>query len=237
MHRFASSGQATDVGHVRAHNEDACRVEPASALLVVADGMGGHVAGEVASQVAVDVVSDVAGPQGRGLGDALAAAHRAIAEAPAQGRGVPGMGTTCVACRGSDHGLAVAWVGDSRAYVYRSGTLEAITRDHSHVQALVDQGRLAPEDAAAHPQRHVLARCLGAMPLERTDVDEREITAGSGDRVLLCTDGLTGELDDGRIAQVLAAHEDDEAAARALVATALEAGGRDNVTAIVATLA
>lgn len=233
--RLSSIGQGTDRGRWREQNEDALRVGSAS-LLVVADGMGGHPCGEVASQVAADATVEAVTGNGQSLGDALAAAHAAVLRAAEDGRGAPGMGTTCVACRLRAGGLEVAWVGDSRGYLLRAGRLDPLTRDHSEVQLLVEQGALTPEQAARHPGRHMLARALGIGALERAEVDERTVPPASGDRVVLCSDGLTAELDDDDIAAVLARHPDDQAAADALIGAALEAGGRDNVTVIVATV-
>lgn len=210
------------------------RIDAAAALLVVADGMGGHPCGEVASAVAADAA--VANAPETSLRDALAAAHEQVLQAADDGRGAPGMGTTCVACRLGADGLEVGWVGDSRAYRLRDGALEALTRDHSEVQLLVEQGALTPEQAARHPGRHMLARALGIGSLERDEIDQRTLPAAPGDRVLLCSDGLTGELEDARIEALLVGEPDDQAAADALLGAALEAGGQDNVTVVVATV-
>lgn len=235
--RFATMGQGSDRGRWREQNEDAARVDAESALLVVADGMGGHPCGDVASQVAADTVAQAAGDLRISLGDALAGAHAAVLQAAEDGRGSAGMGTTCVACRLGRDGLEVAWVGDSRAYRLRAGALEALTRDHSEVQLLVDQGALTPEQATRHPGRHMLARALGVGPLERSEVDDRTLPAAPGDRVLLCSDGLTSELEDGQIEALVAAHPGDQDAVDALIGAALEAGGRDNITVAMGTVA
>lgn len=233
---FASMGQGSDRGHRREHNEDALRVEADTGLLLVADGMGGHPCGDVASRVAADAVADALAAGAGNLVDAVGQADAAVLAAAEDGTGAPGMGTTCVACRGSADGLEFAWVGDSRGYLLRGGRLEALTRDHNEAQYLVDEGLLAPEQAAHHPGRHMLARALGLGGLERSEIDTRTVPAASGERVLLCSDGLTGELDDERIAGLLHQHSDDQAAVDALIEAALAAGGHDNVTVVVATV-
>ncbi len=220
----------------RQRNEDSLGVHPDAGLLVVADGLGGHAAGDVASRMAVDVVEAAAVDEGQTLAQALRAAHAALIEAGRDGRGAPGMGTTCVACQLHGRLLEIAWVGDSRLYRMRDGRLEQLSRDHSYVQSLVDAGELTVEAAATHPQRHVLAQCLGGAAADGIEVEAQTIPAEPGDRLLLCTDGLTGELADARIAELLAAEADDGRAAQALVDASLAAGGHDNVTVIVATV-
>lgn len=233
---FASAGERTDVGRMRRRNEDSLRVHREAGLLVVADGMGGHAGGDVASRMAVERVEVAAVEEGQTLAEALRSAHEALREAERDGRGAPGMGTTCVACRLHGRLLEVAWVGDSRLYRMRDGRLQQLSRDHSLVQSLVDAGELSAEAAAIHPQRHILAQCLGGAAAEGVKVEVETLPAEPGDRVLLCTDGLTGAIEDARIAELLAAEPDDTRAADALVAAALDAGGHDNVTVIVATV-
>jgi protein phosphatase len=234
--RFASIGQGSDRGHRRESNEDALRVDGQRGLLLVADGMGGHPCGDVASRVAADAVVDALAAGAGNLIDAIARAEKAVLTAAEDGTGMPGMGTTCVACRGCTEGLEIAWVGDSRCYRLRDGRLEALTRDHNEAQYLVDEGLLKPEQAQHHPGRHMLARALGLGGLERSEIDCCTVPAAPGDRALLCSDGLTGEIGDERIAEILNQHADDQTAVDALIEAALAAGGHDNVTAIVATV-
>ncbi|MFW5970180.1 MAG: PP2C family protein-serine/threonine phosphatase, partial [Halofilum sp. (in: g-proteobacteria)] len=198
--------------------------------------MGGHAGGDVASRMAAEVVEAAVVDDGQTLEQALRLAHVALIEAGREGRGAPDMGTTCVACRLHGRLLETAWVGDSRLYRMRGGRLDQLSRDHSYVQSLVDAGELTAEAVATHPRRHVLAQCLGGATPEDLEVEAHTIPAEPGDRLLLCTDGLTGELADARIAELLAAEPDDRHAARALVDAALAAGGHDNVTVIVATV-
>lgn len=233
--RFASVASGSVVGHVRDHNEDAVRVNEDAALLVVADGMGGHAAGEVASRITVDVMESAVAGRSADLGDAMVEAHSAILQAARDGRGAPGMGTTCAACRRTETGLELAWVGDSRIYRQRTGELRRLSRDHSYVQTLVDAGMLTPEEATRHPDRNILSRCLGGEPLDRAGVDRGVRSLQDGDRILVCSDGLTGELSDDEISDVLSVHPDDQDAVDALIGQALAAGGHDNVTVIVAT--
>lgn len=234
--RFASIGQGSDRGHRRENNEDALRVDAQAGLLLVADGMGGHPCGDVASRVAADALVHALAPGPGNLVDAIARADAAVLAAAEDGTGMPGMGTTCVACRGCAEGLEIAWVGDSRGYLLRAGRLEALTRDHNEAQYLVDEGLLNLEQAAHHPGRHMLARALGLGGLERSEIDTRTVPAAPGDRVLLCSDGLTGELDDVRIAEALDQHADDQVSVDALIEAALAAGGHDNVTVVLATV-
>ena len=231
---FASVGERTDTGRARRRNEDSLRVNRDAGLLVVADGMGGHPAGDVASMLAGEAVERAVVDAGFTLAEAVRAAHRTIVEAGREGRGAPGMGTTCVACCLRGRLLETAWVGDSRLYGFRGGRLEQLSRDHSWVQSLVEAGELGAEAADRHPERHVLAQCLGSH--EGVEVEAETIDVEPGQRLLLCTDGLTGELDEATIAAVLREEPDDRRAADALVERALAAGGGDNVTVVVATV-
>ncbi len=218
----------TDRGLVRDHNEDVLLVRPP--LYVVADGMGGHRAGEVAAAIAVEQLGAEldAGRivDGVSLGAALLVAG---AEVRARGTGDrAGMGTTVVAILLDGSRAWVAHVGDSRAYLLRAGTLEQLTADHTLVGELVRRGRLTPAQAATDTRRHVLTRALGASD-DAPDV--RALPLAPGDRLLLCSDGLAGVVPDARIGSLLG-QGDPEAAADALVAAALAAGGPDNVTVI-----
>lgn len=232
---FASVASGSVVGCVRDHNEDAVRVNERAGLLVVADGMGGHAAGEVASRLVADVMESAVAGRGLDLADAMVEANEAVIKAASDGRGAPGMGTTCVACRPIEPGLELAWVGDSRLYRMRDGDLRLLSHDHSYVQTLVDAGMLAAEEASHHPERNVLSRCIGLERLGRADIDRAVRSLCSGDRILLCSDGLTGEIPDGDIADILGCHPSDQEAVDALIELALAAGGHDNISVIVAT--
>ena len=231
---FAGVGERTDTGRSRRRNEDSLRVNRDAGLLVVADGMGGHPAGDVASMMAGEAVERAVVDGGFTLAEAVRAAHRSIVDAGREGHGAPGMGTTCVACCLRGRLLETAWVGDSRLYRFRDGQLEQLSRDHSWVQSLVDAGELAADAVDRHPERHVLAQCLGSP--DGVEVEAETVGVEPGQRLLLCTDGLTGEVDEATIAGVLRDQPDDRRAADELVEAALAAGGGDNVTVIVATI-
>ncbi|MEN8175577.1 MAG: protein phosphatase 2C domain-containing protein [Pseudomonadota bacterium] len=227
-----SVGAESHIGTARENNEDALSVRSELGLWVVADGMGGAAAGEVASALAVEeIVARVA--RGEGLVEAIQGAHRAILAAPARGRGSVGMGTTVVALRLHPNSYELAWVGDSRAYLFREGKLRQLSRDHSLVQSMVDRGEITPQEARFHPHRNIITRVLGA--LESTGVMSERVggTTHRGDVLLLCTDGLNGEIDDETISAVLSAAEGPQKAAERLVEAALSAGGQDNITALV----
>ncbi len=231
----ATFGSRTDVGCVRDHNEDSLVVAPP--LFVVADGMGGHAAGEVASEIAVRVLSDRAPehPDSEELGRAVQAANHAILKAAHEGRGREGMGTTCTAAMLEGERLVIAQVGDSRAYLLHRGHLQQLTRDHSLVADLVEAGQITAEEARVHPQRSVITRALGSDP--RTVADLYEINVEAGDRLLLCSDGLSGMVLDADIEATMSRVRDPQRCASQLVNEAIAAGGHDNVTVIVADVA
>ena len=225
-------GSRTDVGCVREQNEDSLVVAPP--LFVVADGMGGHAAGEVASEIAVETIAKNAPehPDPDVLAAAVEEANRAIIDAAVTGEGRAGMGTTCTAAMLEEDRLVIAQVGDSRAYLLHHGCLSQITRDHSLVAALVEAGRITPEEARVHPQRSVITRALGNDPATRPDIFEVNVEAG--DRLLLCSDGLSGMVLDHDIEEVMNRVRDPQRCASQLVNQAIAAGGQDNVTVIVA---
>lgn len=224
-------GSRTDVGRVRAHNEDSLIVAPP--LYVVCDGMGGHATGEVASEIAVSTIADLA-PQhadAEALGKAVEAANHAIIRAAREGLGREGMGTTCTAAILDHERLVVAQVGDSRAYLLHKGHLQQLTRDHSLMADMIESGQITPEEAKTHPRRAVITRALGSNP--HTSPDLYEINVEPGDRLLLCSDGLSGMLEDYEIKDVLSRISDPQQCASQLVNEANEAGGMDNITAVV----
>ncbi len=230
------SGSATDVGRVRTSNQDVALEDPD--LFAVADGMGGHAGGEVAARVAVDALraSFQRHPSVEGLRRAVAEANRAVWRQSQAESGLRGMGTTLTATalvREPDgrEVIALANVGDSRAYVYSKGEVIQVTADHSLAEEKVRQGQLTEEEAAVHPHRHILTRALGVS--SDVDVDLWELHLKEGDRILLCSDGLTNEVDDDRIGGILATAADPREAAYALVRAAVDHGGSDNVTAVV----
>jgi PPM family protein phosphatase len=225
----------TDVGRVRAGmpNEDGFLDEASRlSLVAVADGMGGHRAGEVASATALEALR-AAMAAGRPLRDAIVGANDAVLEKSVSDQELRGMGTTLTAgTLGTDGNFLIGHVGDSRAYLVRDGELTQITNDHSLVEELVRGGELTPEQAENHPRRSIITRALGIEP--EVDVDEYPLSLRAGDRILLCSDGLTTMLRPEEIADILANEPDPERAARLLVDAANAAGGEDNVTAVVA---
>ena len=235
-------GAATDVGLLRETNEDAYLVAPP--VFVVADGMGGHENGDVASRIVVEEFARMA-DQGYEPteGDAvvrevLEASQRRISEYAAEGghsgvRRTPG--TTVVAALLVESEGKPAWLlvnlGDSRIYAVSHGTLRQVSTDHSVVQELLDAGQITEAQAADHPERHVITRALGGPRLEPADYFLLPVQ--DAERVLLCTDGISGLVDDEQIAAVLTRTPDPRDAADGLVAAALTAGGDDNATAVV----
>lgn len=225
-------GSATDRGRVRALNEDALLAHPP--VFLVADGMGGHEAGDVASRLAVEEFAKLAGLTTVDPADLHACFRRAAQRIRAAFERREGGTTVAGVAFGETDGVAhwlVFNVGDSRVYRWSGGELAQLTVDHSVVQELVDSGSLSRAAAEHHPERHVLTRALGtgADP----EPDYWMLPAQPGDRILVCSDGVTGELAPADLAAVLARTEGAGAAAVELVRRAVEAGGRDNATAVV----
>jgi serine/threonine protein phosphatase PrpC len=221
----------TDVGHVRTHNEDSVMAQPP--LFVVADGLGGHEAGEVASSIAVETLRDTAPKRAdaKALGRAVRAANREVIRAAREGYGRSGMGTTITAAIVEGSHIAVAHVGDSRAYLLHDGMLERVTADHSMVADMVRRGQITEEESRIHPHRSVITRALGTDP--NMYADTYDVDASAGDRLLLASDGLTGMLTDAEITALLLEHRDPQDAARMLVDAANDAGGVDNISVVV----
>jgi PPM family protein phosphatase len=230
------SGSATDVGRVRTINQDLPLERPN--LYAVADGMGGHVGGEVAARVAVETLehSFERTPTVEGLRAAFTEANTAVWRESQTNLDLRGMGTTLTAVAlvagtaGRDV-LALANVGDSRAYIFSGDELLQVTADHSLAEERMRQGEITEAEAAVHPQRHILTRALGVSA--EVDADMWELALRTGDRVLLCSDGLSNEVDLGEMEEVLRSVDDPEGAARRLVDLANEHGGADNITVIV----
>ena len=222
----------TDVGLVRSDNEDAYLVNPP--LLAVADGLGGHLAGEVASSIAVETLLADAprSADAKALARAVRTANAAVIEAADSGRGRFGMGTTLTAAMIDGTRIVLAHVGDSRAYLLHFGALAQVTHDHSMVADMVRNGTLTAEESRVHPNRSVITRALGSDP--NLLVDTYEIEAAPGDRLLLCSDGLTGMVDDPEIERILSTATSAEEAVDRLIEGARDAGGQDNITVVVA---
>jgi len=232
------SGAATDAGLVRHNNQD--RLLVADTLVAVADGMGGHAGGEVASQLAITALREefTARPEPHTAEDLVAAVEHANETVFEQSQADPslrGMGTTLTAAAlvvtDGEERIAIANVGDSRTYVFSQGDLTQLTEDHSVAEELVRQGQIAPEEVDTHPQRHILTRAMGIYP--QVDTDLWEVLPFTGDRLVLCSDGLVREVSDEQIAAVLRRLADPTQAATELVARARAAGGSDNITVVV----
>jgi PPM family protein phosphatase len=234
MLRFSYQAARSDVGLVRNNNEDSGFSGPYVQL--VADGVGGAAAGEVASATTAYVVSALAARAADGdllelLASAVQEAHEQLCAGVRSDPDRTGMATTLTAVLTYDDRFAMAHVGDSRAYLLRRGRLVRLTVDHTYVQKLVDDGELTPEQAAEHPYRSAVLRCIDAEFSPDPDVFTPDIALG--DRLLVCSDGLTDFVDDDEIGRLLRITEPDLATS-ALVEAALEGGGRDNVTCLVA---
>lgn len=237
----------SDTGCVRQHNEDAvgCTIprddDPyarAGTLVVVADGLGGHAAGEVASGIALRTVLHAyyrsPGPPAAALSHAFVLADQAIHERAAADPACAGMGTTCSAVAIVDGLAHIVHVGDSRIYLQRDGTLTQLTEDDSLVAEMVRAGTLTREAARSHPQRHVLLRVLGTAGFRPAAASDA-LALRHGDALVLCTDGITEQIDESTLAAVVAGHDPVDACRR-LVEIARQAGGADNATVAICTL-
>ncbi|MBL8303912.1 MAG: Stp1/IreP family PP2C-type Ser/Thr phosphatase [Ideonella sp.] len=236
---------ATDTGRSRSNNEDSVTADPACAMVVLADGMGGYNAGEVASQMAT---SHIRTELGSWLGQAAANAsdaeirramalcvdnaNRAIFESAKANPHQAGMGTTLVMGVFRGEHLWMGHVGDSRGYRLRDGEIAQITRDHSLLQEQIDAGLISPEQAAFSANKNLVTRAVGVEPSVQLEVHRHEVQPG--DLYLLCSDGLSDMVDDAAMAQLLRDCDSLEAGAAALVDAANEAGGRDNISVILA---
>ncbi|MDO8863508.1 protein phosphatase 2C domain-containing protein [Haliea sp. E1-2-M8] len=220
---------ATDVGR-REHNEDAFFVDDALGLMVVADGVGGHQAGEVASLVTCEVLArDV-----HGIGDlegAIRSANLEVRDAVAAGRGKAGMATTVVAAQFDGPRYELAWVGDSRAYLW-DGQLKLLTRDHSYVEALLEKGQITFAEARHHPRKNVIVQAIGLQDEDKLRVGSNRGQLQADDILVLCSDGLSDVIDCDRLAAILAQDQPLEQRCQQLVQTAVSNGGRDNVTVV-----
>jgi protein phosphatase/serine/threonine-protein phosphatase Stp1 len=233
-HQFRSSA-ATDAGAVRTHNEDAFVNRPDLGLWAVADGAGGHEAGEVASRMIADALEAI--PPGLPAGEMLAqirlritAIHAALREEAAR-RGPRAMiASTVVVLIARDGHFACLWAGDSRAYLLRGGQLSQMTRDHSLVQELVDSGAIPAEEAESHPRANVITRAVGA-DCDELELDKVTSLLVTGDRFLLCSDGLSKTVSEERLAELLGSM-DAMPLADLLVSEALSLEASDNVTAV-----
>lgn len=227
---------ATHPGLKRDNNEDCYVNLPAAGLWAVADGMGGHEAGEVASAIVSETLDNFSNTtKPFSLVDAIQQAHYNILDAAERGRGAFGMGSTVVALHSQNNHYQVAWVGDSRAYLWSpdpvaGGVLERLTTDHSYVQMLFQSGAITEDEVEIHPDKNIITQCLGMQELKSVKVDTCERPWQIGQWILLCSDGLTDELNDQEIAEILQHAPNSFTAVDELMHQALTHGGRDNVT-------
>jgi len=225
----------SDVGLLREGNEDSAYAGPH--LLAVADGMGGHAAGEVASSETITTISSLDSERPgidlvSALAEAVAMANMRLQELVISDPATEGMGTTLTAMLWLDGHAALCHIGDSRAYLLRSGQFYQITHDHTLVQSLVDEGKITEDDVATHPHRSLLLRALDGRTIAEPDLSQLETMPG--DRLLLCSDGLSGVVTEQTLHQTLSSVWDPDKAALQLVELAIKGGGPDNITVIVA---
>lgn len=232
-------GSLTDIGKVREINQDSFAVVPESGLYVVADGMGGHAAGEKASQTAVAIIQDrlgsgaVQAANGQLLDllqTSIQEANREIINASMEDASMRGMGTTATVIVTKENQMYIGHVGDSRAYLIRNRRIDQITDDHSIVAQLVRARAITPQEAARHPYRNVITRCLGMQVDVEADTQQRELKAG--DRLLICSDGLSGLVSDDEMLQHVLSSQDPQQTCQELVNLANERGGSDNITVV-----
>jgi protein phosphatase len=228
----------TDPGLLRTVNQDDYYIDPDGRFFVVADGMGGHAGGQEASQLATEAIqaflekhwqSDI--PSEELLAQAISEANQAILQDQQQHPERSDMGTTAVVVMFRKHQSWFTHVGDSRLYRFRQSTLEQITDDHTWVARAMKAGDITPDQARIHPWRHVLSQCLGRKDLPPIEVQPLEVQPG--DRLLLCSDGLTEELADTALATLLDPSLSGDESAAKLIAAAKEKGGRDNITVVI----
>ena len=228
----------TDKGLVRKENEDAFCIEKDLGLLAIADGMGGHASGEVASKMAIEILKDSLKKEGEPLPDRLNSgvklANKSIYDASRSQSRLNGMGTTLTALQLNGNRLSIAHVGDSRAYLFRGGVIEQITDDHTIVSEQVARGMMTREEAARSDMRNILSRALGIAP--EVDVDIEELTVSEGDQLVLCSDGLSELISDDEILSEVQTSNRPEIVCDELVNLAIQRGGEDNITVIVAYL-
>ncbi len=222
-------GVATDIGRVREGNEDSYLVEPP--LYAVADGMGGHKGGEVASHLALDTIEQLFHSDEGTLAQQVKQANRAVFERSQEDSAVTGMGTTLTAAVHEGSQLRLAHVGDSRAYLMRAGAFRQLTNDHTLVARMVKAGEITQAQAKVHPQRNIITHSVGTT--EDVAVDEDLVPLLDGDRVLLCSDGLTDMVTEEQIAAILETEPDPQRCADRLIKAANRAGGIDNITVVV----
>lgn|GEM_PF-233353 len=222
-------GGHSDVGR-REHNEDTYLIDRELGLIIVADGVGGHQCGEVASAITCEVMQrEIAA--GSGLIRAINRANTEVLDAVRTGRGKAGMGSTVVAVLMTENGYELAWVGDSRVYLW-DGRLSLLTRDHSYVETQLASGQISLEEARTHPRRHVILQAVGSQASGNLDIGSNAGQLALNSCLLLCSDGITDPLDSAQLCQLLGHRTTAVELCQRMVNTALQCGGRDNATAV-----
>lgn len=221
----------THSGLKRSHNEDCYEAAPALGLWLVADGVGGHSCGEVASDIVRTTIKDSIAA-GETLLSSIEKSHQAVLAAIRQRQAAQGMGSTVIALLLDGNNYEISWVGDSRAYLWHNG-LRQLSHDHNRVSELLANKMITPQQAISHRERHVLTQSLGVSEKMALEPGQITGTLDAGQQILLCSDGLTDELPDKLIARLMARHHTPQAQVDALIKAALDAGGNDNITAVV----
>lgn len=221
----------TDTGKKRQINQDSFLCRDDLGLFIVADGMGGHDDGKQASEMACDIICDLC-LQGHDLETAINVAHQKIIHQSNINHSIRGMGTTLVVLQKIGEKFLLSWVGDSRAYLFQENRLTCLTKDHSIVQELIDRKLITAKEASVHPKRNLLTQSVGLSNHESLKIDFAIIQLDADAEILLCSDGLTTELDESDIASILQKNNNKEERVKALVDKANENGGKDNITAM-----
>ena len=224
-------GHGTDTGRQRSNNQDSYCVCPELGLFIVADGLGAYLGGEVASAMVTDTVMEKV-RSGMSVRAALQVAHEEILRGASIDESASNMASTAVVLKLVGNGYEVSWVGDSRAYIWDGARLRQLTCDHSYVQSLIDIGSLTKEDAKYHPKRHVMTQALGWVGVATVEVDTVSGIFCKGEKILLCSDGLTDVLEESEIIEIIAGCGNDQHMVDALIQKANDNGGSDNITAI-----
>ncbi|WP_455198947.1 PP2C family protein-serine/threonine phosphatase [Kaarinaea lacus] len=228
---FHHYGQQSHVGKIRVHNEDSHLVDADNGFCVLADGMGGHEGGEVASKIVVETVAAEL-RAGKPLADAMIVAHQAVVDAVKEGKGREGMGSTAVALQINGDRFEIVWVGDSRGYLWDGEQLIQLSKDHSLVQDMVDEGRITAEEAKVHPHRNYVTQALGMIQLHNIKVGRVEGKLQPDFIFLLCSDGLSEDVPHSQINEVMSLAHNEQVKTDLLIQQALENGGSDNITVI-----
>lgn len=228
---FRCCGHSSHTGNVRDHNEDSYLIDIEHNFGVLADGMGGHEGGEIASKIVVDCVSREL-REGKPMAEALVLAHHAVRRAADNGEGKPGMGSTALVLKIEGDHFEVVWVGDSRAYLWDDGQLVQLTKDHTLVQHMVDEGKITLAEARVHPQRNYITQAIGMSAMNHLEVGRVQGRLYSDQQVMLCSDGLSGELTPPEIIEILSLKLDERQKVDLLIQKALDNGGLDNVTVV-----